>query len=135
MLSTVKPAIKLSANRMIIALIIKRKRPKVIMVTGKVKITNIGFTIKFKRLSTIATMIAVAYVSTPTPGNIFESTTTAKALKRIRNISFIRESLINEKKVLESSDTFKCITNFSIYLLLINECHCFIEKLNGIFCM
>ena len=98
MLSTVKPAIKLSANRMIIALIIKRKRPKVIMVTGKVKITNIGFTIKFKRLSTIATMIAVVYVSTPTPGSIFESTTTAKALKRIRNISFIRESLINEKR-------------------------------------
>ena len=57
--STLNPSIRLSANKMIIALIIKRKRPKVKMVTGKVSMTRIGFTMKFKRLSTIATIIAV----------------------------------------------------------------------------
>jgi len=59
MLSTVKPEIKLSAKRIIIALIINRKRPKVSIVTGSVSIIRIGFTIKFNRLNTIATIIAV----------------------------------------------------------------------------
>ena len=89
MFSTENPVIRLSANKMMMALMIKRKSPKVKMVTGKVNMTRIGFTIKFNKLSTIATIMAVMYVSTPTPGNIFESMTTAMALKRIRNISFI----------------------------------------------
>lgn len=59
MLSTVNPAIKLSASKMMIALIIKRKSPNVIMVTGKVNITRIGFTIKFNKLKTTATIMAV----------------------------------------------------------------------------
>lgn len=58
-LSTVKPEIKLSASRIINALIIKRKRPKVKMVTGNVKMISIGLTIKFKRLNTMATIMAV----------------------------------------------------------------------------
>jgi hypothetical protein len=41
------------------ALITSRKRPKVIMVTGSVKITKMGFTIKLSRLKTMATMIAL----------------------------------------------------------------------------
>ena len=56
---TVKPEIRLSASRIINALIIKRKSPKVMMVTGNVKMTNMGLTIKFKRLNTMATIMAV----------------------------------------------------------------------------
>lgn len=44
---------------MIKALMNKRKRPKVSMVTGSVKIINIGFTIKFSKLRTNATIMAV----------------------------------------------------------------------------
>jgi hypothetical protein len=44
---------------MIMALIIKRKRPKVKIVTGRVKMTRRGFTKKFNRLSTMATTMAV----------------------------------------------------------------------------
>jgi len=59
MLVTSKPDIRLSANNIIMALIIKRKRPRVRTVIGKVNITNMGFTIKFKRLNTMATIMAV----------------------------------------------------------------------------
>jgi len=72
---------------------INKNNPRVTMVTGKVKITRMGFTIKLRRLNTIATIIAVVYVSTPTPGSIFDRTTTANALNRIRNISFITNRL------------------------------------------
>lgn len=58
-LETSKPGIRLSAKRIIIALIIKRKRPRVNMVIGKVNMTNIGFTIKLRRLNTMATIMAV----------------------------------------------------------------------------
>jgi hypothetical protein len=58
-LSTEKPAIKLSANKIMMALIINRNNPKVRMVTGKVNMTSIGFTIKFNKLSTKATIMAV----------------------------------------------------------------------------
>ncbi len=44
---------------MMIALIINKKSPKVSMVTGKVRIINMGLTMKFNRLKTSATMIAV----------------------------------------------------------------------------
>ena len=58
-LSTVKPAMRLSAKRIMIAFIMSKNRPSVIMVTGRVSIIKMGFTIKFKRLSTMATIIAV----------------------------------------------------------------------------
>lgn len=56
---TVKPSIKLLAKRIIMAFITSKKSPSVTIVTGKVRITKIGFTIKFRRLKTIATIIAV----------------------------------------------------------------------------
>lgn len=59
MFVTSNPDIRLSAKRMMMALIINKKRPRVKMVMGKVNMTNIGFTIKFKRLRTIATIMAV----------------------------------------------------------------------------
>lgn len=52
-LSTIYDAIK-----MIKAFINRRKIPNVIMVIGKVRMTNIGFTINLKRAITIATAIA-----------------------------------------------------------------------------
>lgn len=85
----VNPETNLSASNIIRALIISKNKPKVNMVMGKVRITNIGLTIKFNRLNTMATMIAVVYESTPTPGRIFASITTARALNKIRIISFI----------------------------------------------
>lgn len=59
------------------------------MVTGRVRIIKIGFTKKFKRLNTIATIIAVVYESTPIPGNILDNITTANALNKTRKIIFI----------------------------------------------
>lgn len=56
---TLKPSTKLLANSIIIAFITSRKSPKVTIVTGNVRSINIGFTIKFKRLNTMATIIAV----------------------------------------------------------------------------
>lgn len=41
------------------ALIINKKSPKVTMVMGRVKMTNSGFTKKFKTLITKATIMAV----------------------------------------------------------------------------
>ena len=46
--STVKPSIRLSANKMITALITRRKSPRVKMVTGRVSKTKIGLTINSK---------------------------------------------------------------------------------------
>ena len=59
MLSTENPLIRLSASNMMMALIIKRKSPKVSMVTGKVNIIRMGFTMKFNKLKTTATIKAV----------------------------------------------------------------------------
>jgi len=56
---TLKPLISLSAKSIIIALIMRRKSPKVSTVTGSVRITSIGFTKKLSKLSTIATIMAV----------------------------------------------------------------------------
>ncbi|MFT7065421.1 MAG: hypothetical protein ACJAUO_000992 [Sediminicola sp.] len=59
MLATSNPEIRLSAKRIIMALIINRKRPRVRMVIGRVNMTKIGFTIKFNKLKTMATIMAV----------------------------------------------------------------------------
>jgi len=57
--STENPSIKESAIKIIIALITKRKRPKDNMVTGKVKMTMIGFTKALSNAKITATIIAV----------------------------------------------------------------------------
>ena len=88
-LLTEKPLISLSASRIIIAFIISKKRPKVTMVTGSVKITNMGFTKKFNKLKTTATITAVIKLSTETLGNTFAKMITDKALKSILSINFI----------------------------------------------
>ena len=53
------PETNLSANRMIIIFITKRKRPKVIIVKGRVKRIIMGFTIALRNASTIEKIIAV----------------------------------------------------------------------------
>ena len=58
-LLTLNPLITLSANKIISALMINRKSPKVTMVMGRVKMTKMGLTKKLSRLSTMATSIAV----------------------------------------------------------------------------
>ena len=69
-LETPKPSTSLSANRMIKAFITNKNKPKVIMVTGKVKIISNGFTRILSTARTTATIIAPKYPSTVTPFNI-----------------------------------------------------------------
>jgi hypothetical protein len=57
-LETPKPSISLSAKSIIKALITIKNRPRVNMVTGKVKMTKTGFTSKLSMESTMATIIA-----------------------------------------------------------------------------
>ena len=57
-LSTSKPVINSSANKISNAFIININKPSVIIVIGKVKITNNGFTNKFKIDNTTATITA-----------------------------------------------------------------------------
>ena len=56
---TLKPSIQLLASKIKAALITNKNRPRVKMVTGKVRITKIGFKIEKSKPTTKATMIAV----------------------------------------------------------------------------
>ena len=89
MLSTLNPDINWSAKSIISALTTNKNNPKVNMVIGKVRITNIGLIIRFRIDKTTATIIAVVYESTCTPLSIFARTTTAIAFSKRRMISFI----------------------------------------------
>ena len=73
---TAKPSISLSPKIIITALITKRNKPRVIIVTGMVKKTNIGFKKVFNRAKTTATIRAVVISSTTIPGNTFDNTNT-----------------------------------------------------------
>ena len=67
-LSTLKPFTRLLAHNTISALITSRNKPIVITVTGKVRITSTGFTIRLSRPSTMASMSAVVKSYNFTPG-------------------------------------------------------------------
>ena len=56
---TAKPSTNLSANKIIIALITNRNKPKVTIVAGKVKKTKSGRTNIFNSAITTATIMAV----------------------------------------------------------------------------
>ena len=62
-----------------------KKIPRVMIV----RTINKGLTIKLSKLKTIATITAVTYESTATPGNTLDSNTTAKALNKSRKMKFI----------------------------------------------
>jgi len=81
--STVKPGTKLLARRMINALMNNRKIPRVKTVTGRVKIINSGLTKRLRTARTIATIIAVRYVSTSTPLKTLAKITTAAAVRSV----------------------------------------------------
>jgi len=68
---------------------ISRKSPNVKIVTGKVKITKMGFTIKFNNAKTIATTIEVEKLSTATPGKNLAIIKTIIAVIKIRTKTFI----------------------------------------------
>ena len=55
---TEKPSTSLSARSTINALITRRNRPNVMIVTGKVKMTKTGFTNTFSTANTTATIKA-----------------------------------------------------------------------------
>jgi hypothetical protein len=56
--------------RIMMALMTKRKSPKVTMVTGSVNMINMGFTNKLRTISKAATTIAVKNPETLMPGNM-----------------------------------------------------------------
>lgn len=79
-------------------LMISKKSPNVKIVTGKVKIIKIGFTIKFNNAKTIATTIEVEKLSTVTPGKNLAITKTNTAVIIIRTKTFILLDLKDDLK-------------------------------------
>lgn len=69
-LGTEKPLIKLLAINTIIPLMTSRNRPSVTIVTGKVRIIRIGFTIVLSNARMMATINAVYTDETTTPGRM-----------------------------------------------------------------
>ena len=65
--STLKPVTISPANRIMAALMIKRKTPRVRIVIGIVRITRMGLTIEFSNERTAATKMAVNTESIWTP--------------------------------------------------------------------
>lgn len=86
---TSKPPTITSHSKITIALITKRNNPSVIMVTGKVNKTKIGFTTRFRSPSTIATNTAVPNPATEIPGIKYATSITKSAVTTIRRIKFI----------------------------------------------
>jgi hypothetical protein len=62
--STLNPPTISEHNKIIIALITNKNKPKVIMVTGKVNITKIGFINKLSNPNTTATIKEVVKLAT-----------------------------------------------------------------------
>lgn len=87
--STLKPGTSLSANIIKSAFITKVKRPRVMIVTGKVSKTKIGFKNALNIPITRAAIKAEVKLSTLTPGSIYAAAKTAKAL----NIQLIKTLL------------------------------------------
>lgn len=88
---TSKPLTRLSAIKIITALIIRRKSPKVRIVIGSVKNIKIGFTNNRKRARTSARIIAEPYPSMCIPGKILARITTARAVNKSLKMSFIKK--------------------------------------------
>ena len=79
-LATSKPSIHWSATPMIMALMINRKKPKLMNVRGMVMMTSSGFKVAFKSPSTMATPTAVEKLLMLTPGRIQSARKTAMEL-------------------------------------------------------
>jgi hypothetical protein len=61
---TAKPPTILVQNKIMMALITSKNKPKVTIVTGNVRITNIGFIKRFNNPRTTATITAVPKLAT-----------------------------------------------------------------------
>ncbi len=83
------PGIKWSQSMMIIVLITNKNNPSVNIVTGNVNNTKIGFTKKFSKPNTIATVNAVVNLSISTPFITLSITKTSIDVISIRTSSFI----------------------------------------------
>jgi len=88
-LETEKPLIKWWAINTMIPFITSRKSPKVIIVTGNVRIIRIGLTIELRRARTMATTNAVYTDETTTPGRIYPTTMMDMVLIMIRVSRFM----------------------------------------------
>ena len=101
--STLNPLINASTSKIIIALITRRNKPKVTIVTGNVKSIRIGLTIRLRIERTTATSMAVPYPATVTPGRKLASKTTTRAVIKILISSFISKHLITKQKCKKSA--------------------------------
>jgi len=120
MLETPNPSIKLSASKMIKALIINKNNPKVKIVIGKVKITKSGLTKMFNTANTTATINGVVMESSrETPGKSLAIIITATAVRTSFNIVFIWNDLSLKLRI----------------IMLINKLHYTIKKSYWIFGM
>jgi hypothetical protein len=90
-LSTTNPVIKPPAIRIIRAFITKRKRPKVRMVTGRVRITRMGFMIILRIASTNASTIAVQKLLIWMPGRklVIPYATAAVMIRRMMKFMMV----------------------------------------------
>lgn len=87
--STSNPDTSQSASKIIMALITSRNIPKVRIVTGSVKMTRIGRTIKLSSDKDSATSTALKYPSVSTPGSTLDKTTTIMAVISNLRMNFI----------------------------------------------
>ena len=81
--STLNPPTIFVHNKIISAFIINKNKPNVRIVTGKVRITNIGLINILSKPRTIATINAVVNPSTRTPGIKFAISKTKAEVTRI----------------------------------------------------
>ena len=93
-LDTTNPPTKLAANRIIMALITKRKRPNDSIVAGNVKKISNGLTNIFSIAIANATHMAEDIFATSTPGKISAKAITAIAVKKIFKIKFMSNNLL-----------------------------------------
>lgn len=88
-LSMPNPFTNFAQSKIIKAFTTNKNKPKVKIVTGKVKSTKIGFTNKLSKPKTIATTIEVAKLATVTPGKKLAINSTNIAVIKILIIKFI----------------------------------------------
>lgn len=86
---TLKPSIRLSANKIINALITNKNKPNVRMVTGNVKMMSSGFMVTLNKAKTTATITELVKFSTETPGKKWAITKTATAVNTIFKMKFM----------------------------------------------
>lgn len=88
-----------------------KNKPKVITVTGNVRITNIGLIKRFSNPKTNATITAVPKLATYTPDKIFAINKTSAAVTRSLSIIFIFLCLKFNLKVIKFHQIYYSFKN------------------------